>query len=117
MALSEFGEVTACPSTLVMTSPAVMPTEAAGVPQRVPRISVPLPTGAMVRGTPAFWSLARHCWPDDGSPLLPDCWLDCCCCCCCGLLSVLALWEGTSTPMNPEGPILTVELLWPLMIW
>src|SRR5215469_4151367 len=118
MALSEFGEVTAWPPTAVMTSPAVMPAEAAGVLQRDPRISVPLLTGAMVCGTPVFWSVARQFRPpDDGNPPVPDdCWFSCCCCCCCGLPSVLAFWEGTSTPMNPEAPILTVALLWPLMI-
>ena len=79
---------------------------------------MPLLTGAMVCGTPAFWSLAMHCVPPGGRPpppLRPLVLL---------LLLLLrraarACWrcrEGTSTPMNPEAPILTVELPLPSMI-
>ena len=45
------GEPTACPFTALMTAPAVMPAEAAGLPQMVPSIRVPERTGAMVDGT------------------------------------------------------------------
>ncbi len=48
------GEPTACPFTAVMTDPAVIPAEAAGLPQMVPSIRVPERTGAMAEGTVRF---------------------------------------------------------------
>jgi len=51
MPLRSSGEPTVCPFTAVMTAPPVMPAEAARLPQIVPRIRVPEPTGAMADGT------------------------------------------------------------------
>ena len=45
------GESAACPLTAVMTAPPVIPAEAAGLPQIVPRTTVPELTGAMADGT------------------------------------------------------------------
>ena len=77
MLVSESGELTALPFTAVITSPATRLAEFAGVPQSTPRISVPELAGAMVCGTPAFWSLAMHVvppgWPPP-KPLLPWFW-------------------------------------------
>src|SRR5579875_71592 len=44
------GDVTAWPSTAVMTSPLASPAEAAGVPHSAPSTSAPLLAGAMLDG-------------------------------------------------------------------
>ena len=45
------GEPAACPLIAVITDPAVIPAVAAGLPQMVPSIRVPEPTGAIAVGT------------------------------------------------------------------
>ena len=51
MPVRSSGEPTACPFTVVMTAPPVMPAEAAGLPQIVPTIKVPELTSAIADGT------------------------------------------------------------------
>src|SRR6266702_4999506 len=99
-----------------MTSPAVMPARSAGVAHRSPRTRVPLLTGAIVLGTPAFWSLGRHAWPEDGLAVPEFPWPSCSWRCWDGLVADLARCDGNSTPMNPVAPILIVELPLPLSI-
>src|SRR5690348_3324319 len=70
--VSSDGEVTACPSTEMITSPLARPASAAPVRHSTPSTSVPESTGAILDGTPMFWLLARQpcrfCCP----PKLPN---------------------------------------------
>jgi hypothetical protein len=60
MPVREAGEETCCPATPVITSPAVSPAPAAGVPQSAARTSAPDAAGAMCCGIPAYTALGTQ---------------------------------------------------------
>src|ERR1700677_2694819 len=107
MAVSEPGVVTAWPSTETITSPGLRPWVCAAVPHTTPRISAPLPTGAILVGTPAHWAPVTQASPPRAMPPGPSPDRRAAAACCPGFALLLC---ATCTPRKPGRPMYTVEL-------